>query len=199
MLDQMVRAGWDRLMKPVGRSMARMGVSANALTVVGFLIQIVAALLVLRGRLLAAGLVVIAGALFDVFDGAVAKATGPTKFGALLDSTLDRLSDAVLFGSIVWLYGVDPDVDERRSLLIAGLALGNLLVAFLVSYVKARAEGLGYEANIGIAERAERVIVMVVGLLFDILLIALAVLVAASAITFLQRLLHIRAQAAGDR
>ncbi|MDQ3940370.1 MAG: CDP-alcohol phosphatidyltransferase family protein, partial [Actinomycetota bacterium] len=94
MLDQKIRAGWDRLMQPVGRSMARLGISANALTFVGFAVQVVAAYLVLEGRLFVAGVVVVAAALFDVLDGAVAKATSPTKYGALFDSTMDRLSDA---------------------------------------------------------------------------------------------------------
>ena len=199
MLDQKIRVYWDKGMSPVGRGLGRIGLRANFITVLGVLITLGGAYVVTQGRLLLGAILLTVAALFDVLDGAVAKATGSTtRFGALLDSTTDRLGDASIFAAVAWLYGVDPDVPDRRSLIVAGLALATMVFAFLVSYVKARAEGLGYEAKVGFAERAERMIVIILGLAFDFVPIAIGILCAASLITFLQRLLHVRSIAARD-
>ena len=184
-------------MRPVGRGLAAAHISADAVTLFGVSVQIVASVLIIDGRLLAAGLVSIVAALADAFDGAVAKARGTSsKFGALLDSTTDRLSDALFCVPIAWLYGVSPDVVGRADNGVAALALAALVSSFLVSYVKARAEGLGLECNVGIAERAERIIIIIAGLVFDQLLVALGVLTLLATITFLQRILHVRRQVA---
>ena len=199
MLDQKIRVYWDRGMSPIGRGLGRVGLSANVITVIGVLVTLGAAYFVIEGRLLLAAVAMVGAALFDVLDGAVAKATGSTsRFGALLDSTTDRLGDAAVFAAIAWLYGVAPDTPERRSLVVAGLALGTMIAAFLVSYVKARAESLGYEAKVGFAERAERMIVTMLGLAFDLVPIAIAILFVASVITFFQRLFHVWSVARRD-
>ena len=199
MLNQKIRLYWDRVMNPIGRGLGRMGISANVLTVVGVAISLGAAYLITQGHLFLAALAFTGSALFDVFDGAVAKATESTsRFGALLDSTTDRLGDAAVFAAIAWLYGIEPDTPDRRSLAVAGLALATMVFAFLVSYVKARAESLGYEANVGVAERAERMIVTILGLAFDVVPIALGILCAASVVTFFQRLFHVRSAAIRD-
>lgn len=183
-------------MKPVGRALLRTGVSPDAITIMGVVIQGIAGYLILEGRLFLAGLVATVAALFDALDGAVAKARNrKSTFGALLDSTTDRLSDALFFLPLVWLYGVRPDVAEREDLWVVALAMAALVFSFLVSYVKARAEGLGFECKVGIAERLERLAIMILGLLFDVVLGALVVLTALSAVTFVQRLLHVRKQA----
>src|SRR3712207_4208318 len=94
-INQKLRAGWDRLMSPVGRALARLGLTPNWITMAGVALHVVVAWLILDGRLLVAGLLAIFAAFFDSFDGAVAKARGtPSKFGAFLDSTTDRISDA---------------------------------------------------------------------------------------------------------
>ncbi|MFN2524754.1 MAG: CDP-alcohol phosphatidyltransferase family protein, partial [Actinomycetota bacterium] len=155
MLDTKIRAGWDRMMQPVGRGLARARINPNAITVAGVAVQVGVAAAILEGRLVLAGMVAIAAALFDVFDGAVAKARGLTsKFGALLDSTTDRLSDALFFLPVAWLYGVEPDVARHDEPWVAAVSLATLVLSFLVSYVKARAEGLGYECRVGLVERA---------------------------------------------
>ena len=196
MLDQKIRGVWDRYMKPIGRALARTGLSPDAITLLGVVVQVVAAYFILEGRLVVAALVSIAAAACDALDGALAKARGITsKFGALLDSTTDRLSDALFFLPIAWLYGVSPDLPSRDDPLIAGLALAALVFGFLVSYVKARAEGLGFECKVGIAERAERLAIIILGLLFDVLFGALVLLTVLSAVTFIQRLVHVRKQA----
>ena len=199
MLNIKIRQGWDRFMRPVGRALAAAHVSADAVTLFGVAVQIVASVMILDGRLMAAGLVSVVAAFADAFDGAVAKARGTSsKFGALLDSTTDRLSDALFCVPIAWLYGVSPDVAGRADSRVAALALAALVSSFLVSYVKARAEGLGLDCNVGIAERAERIIIIIAGLIFDQLLVALGVLTLLATITFLQRIVHVRRQVAAS-
>lgn len=196
MLDSKLRGIWDTYTRPLGRGLARTGLTPNVVTVMGVLIQVAAAVMILRGRLAAAAIISIVAALFDALDGAIAKGSGKTsRFGALLDSTTDRLSDSLLFLPLAWLYGVSPDVPSREDHLMAALALVGLVLGFLVSYVKARAEGLGFDAKVGIAERLERLAIMILGLLFDVVLPALILLSLLSAVTFVQRLVHVRKQA----
>lgn len=196
MLNQRLRGGWDVFIKPVGRGLMKTGVSPDVITVMGVVVQGGAAYLIIEGHLVWAGLVSIVAGIFDILDGAVAKAQNrKSQFGALLDSTTDRLSDALFFLPLVWLYGVRPDVAEREDLVVVALAMAALVFSFLVSYVKARAEGLGFECKVGIAERLERLAIMIIGLLFDMVLVALVVLATLSAITFFQRLFHVRKQA----
>jgi CDP-diacylglycerol---glycerol-3-phosphate 3-phosphatidyltransferase len=183
-------------MSPIGRSLARSGVSPDVITYIGVVLQLVVAVLILQGRLLAAGLLAIVAASSDAFDGAVAKAQGAAdKFGAFLDSTTDRLSDALIFLPIAWLFGVDPDIAERDEPWVAAVALAALVFSFLVSYTKARAESLGYECNVGIAERAERLILIIAALILDLLPPALVLLAVLAAITFIQRVVHVHSQA----
>lgn len=198
MLDRKLRAVWNRAVIPVGNVVAKTGLSPNAITALGLVIQAGSALAILQGRLFVAGVVAFVAAVFDLFDGAVARSQNrESPFGALVDSTADRLADMLFFLPLAWLYGVSPDVAEREDLWVAGLALTALVFSFLVSYVKARAEGLGFDAKVGFAERAERVAIMILGLLLDLVLVALVLLTLASAITFVQRVVHVRRQAAG--
>lgn len=195
MLNEKIRVQWDRGMAPVGRFIGRSRISPNAVTILGLLIQVGAAVLILDGAFLAAGLVAIVAAVFDVLDGAVAKARGMTSnFGAFLDSTTDRLADSLYFLPIAWLYAVDPDIPARDEQWVAVLALATLVLAFMVSYVKARAEGLGFKCDIGIAERAERSIIIIAGLILNLVPIMLAVLAAASLVTVIQRIAYVYKQ-----
>ena len=183
-------------MAPVGRALAKTRISPNAVTILGLLIQVGVAVLILDGALRAAGLIAIVAAFFDAFDGAVAKARGMTsKFGAFLDSTTDRLADALYFVPIAWLYGVGPDGASRDEPWVAAAALGALVAGYMVSYVKARAEGLGFDCKVGIAERAERLIIVIAGLILDLVPVAVVILGAASVITVIQRIVHVRRQA----
>jgi CDP-diacylglycerol--glycerol-3-phosphate 3-phosphatidyltransferase len=200
MLDSKIRGHWDRLMKPVGRGLGRIGLTPNAVTLGGVLFQAAVAALILDGRLLAAGLVAVVAALADGLDGAVAKAMGArSDFGAVLDSTTDRLAEALYYLPIAWLYGVSPDIAERDERWVAALALTAMVLSFLVSYIRARAESLGYDAKVGIAERAERAIILILGLILDLVPLSLILLASASAVTFLQRLVHVRRQTAIPR
>ena len=195
MLNQKIRVYWDKGMAPVGRFIGRSRISPNAVTVLGLVIQVGAAVLILEGALVAAGLVALVAAIFDVLDGAVAKARGlASKFGAFLDSTTDRLADSLYFLPLAWLYAVDPDLPSHDEPWVAALALATLVLAFMVSYVKARAESLGFGCNVGIAERAERSIIVILGLVLNLVPVMLAILAVASLVTVIQRIAHVYKQ-----
>ena len=195
MINAKLRSSWDKLMRPFGGALARTPLTPDQVTLFGVLLQGVAAWLIVEGRLFIAALVAVVAALADAFDGALARAKGAGRpFGALLDSTTDRLADALVFLPVAWLYGVDPD-SGHDSELVALLALVALVASFLVSYVKARAEGLGFDCNVGIAERAERLIVIILALAFDVLPLGVGIIAVASIVTFFQRLFYVRAQA----
>lgn len=196
MINSKLRSTWDALMRPVGRGLARTPLTPDAVTYLGVAVQVGVAVLIVQGRLLVAGLVAIVAAVADALDGALAKAQGrSSKWGAFLDSSTDRIADALYFLPLAWLYGVAPDTAGRFSETTALLALVALMGSFLVSYTKARAESLGFDCNVGIAERAERLIVIILALVFDVVPVALGLLCAATAITFLQRMWHVRKQA----
>lgn len=197
MLDTKLRGWWDKAMRPVGRALARTPLSPNAITLLGVAIQVGVAYLILEGRLVAAGLIAIAAAFFDTFDGALAKAKGRTsKFGAFLDSSTDRVADALYFGPIAWLYGVDPDIAARDEPWVAAVTLVAMVASFMVSYVKARAEALGFDCKVGLFERAERLGLLVIALVFsDLLPVLMVVLAVGSTVTVFQRMFHVYGQA----
>jgi CDP-diacylglycerol---glycerol-3-phosphate 3-phosphatidyltransferase len=196
-LNAKIRGMWDKGMRPVGGFVGRTGITPNQITLLGVAVQGVASYLIVVNRLVGAGFVLIAAALLDTIDGAVAKARGLTSsFGAFLDSTMDRLSDALVFLPIAWLYLAEPTAEQADQQWVAAVALVTLVLSFLVSYAKARAEGLGFDCNVGLIERAERLIIMIVALVFSALLPpALVVLAIASLVTLGQRIAHVRRQA----
>jgi phosphatidylglycerophosphate synthase len=194
-INAKIRNGWDKLMRPIGRALAKTPLSPNAITLLGVVLQGVVTWQILEGKILVAGLLGIVSGFSDAFDGAVAKAKGMTsKFGALLDSTTDRLADGLIFGAIAWLYGVSPDIAVHDEPWVAALALATLIVSFLVSYVKSRAESLGFECNVGLVERGERLVLINAALILDLVPPMLIILLATSVFTFLQRLFHVRGQ-----
>lgn len=199
MLNIFARASVAKVLQPLGERLARAGVSPNAVTVAGTLGAVAAAIVFLgRGQFFLATVVITVFVLFDLVDGALARARGTSSpFGAVLDSTCDRLVDAAIFGALAWWYA---GVGDSRALLLAALLA--LALSSLTSYIKARAEGAGLRCDVGIAERAERLIVVLLGTgLHGIgvpfaLAVALWLLVGGSAITVAQRLLEVRRQAA---
>ncbi len=176
--------------EPVVRLLAKTPITPNALTWSGFVVSVGAAVLIGTGHLFAAGFVVLVAGLFDIMDGALARSTNrATRFGAVLDSTLDRVAEAALFIGILAMYAAEQSV---TGVLVTGVAwLGSLLV----SYIRARAEGLGLECQVGIFTRPERVIILALGLLlsqFDnALIIALAIIAVLSLVTAGQRVLYV--------
>ena len=179
-----------RFTEPVVQFLARTPITPSAITWLGFLLTIGAAVLITTGHLLAAGFVVLIAGLFDILDGSLARRTNQvTHFGAVLDSTFDRLSEAVLLLGILVLYAREQSI---TGILLVGVALVGSL---LVSYIRARAEALGLEGQVGLFTRAERVIVLALGLLLNqfnyALITALAIIVAFSFFTVGQRLLYV--------
>jgi CDP-diacylglycerol--glycerol-3-phosphate 3-phosphatidyltransferase len=159
------------------------GFKAWHLTVLGLLTNIAVGVLLVRGERLLPGLLLIPAGLLDVFDGAVARLRGEaSRFGAFLDSVLDRVSDVILFGCLYW------SLAGQRLELEAGLALATMVIALSVSHIRAEAEAAGVELSEGYFQRLERYIAMMIGLpLPGALLPALAILTALGALTVLQR------------
>jgi CDP-diacylglycerol--glycerol-3-phosphate 3-phosphatidyltransferase len=145
---------------PAGRFLARTPLTPNMLTWIGFFITFGAAVLVVLEKFVAAGLVYLGAALFDMLDGALARETGKsTRFGAVLDSSLDRLSEGVVLIALVVMFARSGEPWEA---MLAGMTM---LFSFMVSYIRARIEGLGIECKAGFFTRPERVVLMTVALL----------------------------------
>jgi CDP-diacylglycerol--glycerol-3-phosphate 3-phosphatidyltransferase len=175
--------------QPIVKLLSRTPLTPDVVTWLGFAITIVAAVLIVTGFLLVAGIVVLLAGLFDMLDGALARVTERvTRFGAILDSTLDRLSEAVLLLSLLAVFVQNGQVTE--SILVGVALLGSLMV----SYIRARMEGLGIECKAGLFTRPERVVVMALGLLFShfdlSLLIALSVVTFFSWFTVIERMVY---------
>ncbi len=193
------REFWTRLISPIARLLLRLGVSPDAVTVVGTLgVSFGALFFFPRGQLLTGVLVVTAFVFSDLVDGHMARLSGTSSsWGAFLDSTLDRLGDAAIFGGLV-LYFMGPGESD----VYAALALYCLVRGATTSYARARAESLGMEARGGLAERADRLVAILVmtglSVIFDqawFVPFTLAVLALASTVTVVQRILAVRRQA----
>lgn len=191
MLNIFARASVSRVLDPLGRALVQAGLNPNLMTVVGTAGAIVCALVFIpSGMLLAGTFTVWAFAMLDLLDGAMARARGyGTPFGATLDATCDRLVDGVLFGSIAWWCFV-----VAHDLRAAAAALISLVLGQVISYIKARAEASGLKADGGLIERAERLIIALVGTGLEGLHVPYAVegtlwvLVVLSAVTLGQRM-----------
>ncbi|MHB1431117.1 MAG: phosphatidylinositol phosphate synthase [Streptosporangiaceae bacterium] len=195
---KVLRPGLARLLTPVGRALARTPLTPNMITVIGTVGVSGAALgLLPTGHLFAGAAVCTIFVFSDMLDGALARVTGSSgPFGAFLDSTMDRIADAAVFGGIaIWL------ATGGHDRLLAGVALFCLVVGGLVSYAKARAEGLGLRCDVGIAERTERLIIGLTAIGLSglgvpyVLSAGLWILAVLSAITFGQRIYAARRSA----
>lgn len=203
MLNRFARATITRILTPVARALVALGISPDVVTLVGTLGVCFGALAFYPRGELFWGTIVITGFVFsDTLDGIMARMTGRAgAWGAFLDSTLDRIGDAAIFGGLV-LYYAGSGSDE----VLAALSLACLVLGQVVSYARARAEGLGMTADVGIAERADRLVVVLIitGLTgLDLpevfLLVVLALLAVASFITIVQRMLTVRRQVLARR
>jgi CDP-diacylglycerol--glycerol-3-phosphate 3-phosphatidyltransferase len=175
-----------RITNPIVGILSKSGITPNALTLINLALNIVAAYVIVTGHFLLGGGLVLVSGLFDLLDGALARFTKQTtKFGAILDSTVDRISEAaILCGLLIWYLA-------RGGRLEIVLIFAVLIGSFLVSYVRARAEGLGWQCQVGLFTRAERVIVLAIGLLINQIFIALCVLVVFVFTTVVQRLVYL--------
>lgn len=199
MLDKYARALFTAIFTPIARLLLRLGVSPDAVTVLGTLgVSFGALYFYPRGELLWGTLFIGAFVFTDLIDGTMARLSGrTTSWGAFLDSTLDRVGDGAIFGGLVLFFTGLGDHDVSAALALACLVLG-----FVISYAKARAESLNFTCDVGIAGRADRLTAVLitagfVGLFLPVwvLTTVLALLAVASLVTVLQRILTVRQQA----
>ena len=186
---------------PVALAFGRMGLTPNALTVIGFGIAIVAAFAASRQGWVAAGLLVIVGGVFDLFDGALARATNQvSRLGAFLDSVLDRAGESVLYIGVATGFLI---AGHERVVLLSATAMAS---SFMVSYTRAKSESLGFTpgtgmASVGLAPREVRLVILSLGLLAGaaldaepVLSITLGLITALATITTIQRIVHVTRQ-----
>ena len=189
-----------RIISAMVRALVSAGVHPNLLTTIGVTINVGCGVLFGIGEFFWAGVVLIVANLFDMLDGNVARATGnTTKFGSFLDSTLDRLSDMVVFVGIMAFYASNRPQHSILNVVLAGVAM---MASVMVSYSTARSEGLGVKANVGFLQRPERIVLLIIGALstwdwnsesiwFNRMPQVLWVLAVGSVWTFVHRMFHI--------
>jgi len=186
-LQQLRRRTGARVAEPFIKALSRSRISPNAVTLAGVAITFVAAWLAFEGRFFVAGLVLGGASFFDLLDGALARATGKTsRFGAILDSACDRISEAALLAGIGLWYASAGD------LLALGITFIALVASFLVSYLRARGEAMGIECTVGLCTRPERVIVLALGLLTGFVFPAVCIVALCASVTTVERLLYLQ-------
>ena len=181
------RRGLQRVIDPIAGVLARTPITPNALTLIGAGLNALVAWIAASGNLALAGIVLLLSGLCDGLDGALARRTGTTsKFGAFLDSTLDRYSEGlILFGLLVY-------ASDRGLLLEQRLVFVTLVGSLLISYTRARAEGLGIDCKVGLLTRLERFLIMSAMLISGQVTLGLTLLASLTHVTVLQRVLHVR-------
>jgi CDP-diacylglycerol---glycerol-3-phosphate 3-phosphatidyltransferase len=190
---------------PIALALGRLGLTPNALTVLGFGISVVAAFAASQQAWIVAGLLVIFGGVFDLFDGALARATNKvSRLGAFLDSVFDRAAEAVLYLGIAFGFLIDG---HERAVILAAAAMA---ASFMVSYTRAKSESLGFTpgtgmANVGLAPREVRLVLLALGLLVAaaldperVMSVTLGLIAVLAAITTIQRIVHVTRQTAPE-
>jgi CDP-diacylglycerol--glycerol-3-phosphate 3-phosphatidyltransferase len=186
-LKEASKDAFRQFLQPLVRLLSALRVRPDTLTVLGWALSLCSAVLFGLGHAQIAGAVMLLGGLFDSLDGAVARESNQmSAFGAFLDSTLDRLSEAAIFVGIVFFYAA---AERPYGALLAGVAM---TFSLLTSYARARAEGLGIECQVGLLERAGRVVILSVFSIAGLLMAGLYLVAAGALITTAQRILHVR-------
>jgi CDP-diacylglycerol--glycerol-3-phosphate 3-phosphatidyltransferase len=176
-----------QLLHPLVRLLSALRVRPDTLTILGWALSLGTAVLFGLGYVRVAGIVMLLAGLFDALDGAVARESNRmSAFGAFLDSTLDRISEAAIFVGIVFFYAA---AGRPYGALLAGVAM---TFSLLTSYARARAEGLGIECQVGLLERAGRVVILSVSSILGPLMAGLCLVAAGALVTTAQRILHVR-------
>ncbi len=184
-LRDRIHRSLDQRLLPLCRVLARFGVRPNQITLTGTLVCLAGAVLVATDRLVLGGLVWLAGSALDMLDGALARSQNQvSRGGAFLDSTLDRLSEGVLFAAIAYHFAAQGAAAETALTVVA------LLGALLVSYTRARAEALGAECKVGIITRAERVVLLSLGLCLELVAPTIVLLAILGTVAVAQRIHH---------
>ncbi len=191
MFDGRFRSSVDKGVGPIGTALGRTGLSPDHLTALGLLMAVPAALAIGTGRLALGLVLLIASAVPDLLDGALAKARGTaSKRGAFFDSVADRVTVAIILGGVAWY--LQSSRHAHESLLPFGI----LAVSTLISYERAKAESLGFTAKGGLMERAERIILLCAGLAFSVILVPILwVMLVLTAVTAVQRFVKVWRQA----
>lgn len=195
MFDKHLRARVEQGLRPVGTNLRRTGITADHLTILGVAMAGAAAVAIGAGALRGGFLLLVATAIPDVLDGAVAKASGTASArGAFFDSVSDRLSDSLLLGGVAWYLAT------TQPGRIAVLPMAVLAASMLISYERAKAESLGFDARGGVMERAERLVALGFALVFDSLLVAvLWLMLVLTVVTAIQRFASVWMQASSAR
>ncbi len=188
--SELMRLWFRWFLDPIGGFLNRLGLMPNTITLVGLAGNAVAAFFLAQGNFLVGGLLVLLMGPVDALDGTMARLRGePTDFGAFVDSVTDRYSELLIYGGLLW-HSLQHDEPMTAALVFAAAA-GSVLV----SYVKARAEGVGFEARRGLMTRLERYLVVVPSLLFNQVRLGMWVIAILANVTAVQRILHVRRQA----
>lgn len=183
MVTNFARRWSARIIEPVAMWLGKMGLSPNAVTVLGFFLTAFVAVVLATGRTELGGILLIGTLAFDAVDGTLARLTGATsRFGAFLDSTLDRWAEVVIYLALVWLFLQDG---QDTGVLLSTAAMATSL---LVSYTRARAEGAGFQCKEGLLTRFERMLILIIGLLINQAIWALAIIALLSGLTAVQRI-----------
>ncbi len=195
MFDGRLRSQVDAAVKPIGNSIRKAGISADMITATGIVMAFAAAIAIGAGALHLGFVLLVLTGIPDLLDGAVAKASGKSgPRGAFFDSVSDRLTDGLLFGSIAWFLSASGEPTWIVMLPVAGY-----VTASIVSYIRAKADALGFDARGGLVERAERIILLAIGLLFEPVLIPVLVLIIVlNVITAGQRFVKVWRQASAQ-
>ena len=182
-----LRLWFKWVLDPLGKFFLSLGLTPNMVTMLGLLGNTVGAFFIARGKLLTGGILITVMTPIDALDGTMARLRGEASdWGAYVDSVSDRYSELIIYGGLLYHFLMIGDV--TGGMLTFGAAAGSVLV----SYVKARAEGLGYEAKVGLLTRAERYIVLAPSLVFNLVYIGLGILAVFANFTALQRIWHVR-------
>ena len=180
------------IIEPLAAFLGRLGLSANAITILGCLMSIGVAAVLATGRLQLGGALLIVAAGVDGLDGSLARLNGgATRFGALLDSVLDRVSESAIFLGLAWWYLGQPGIVEEMLAYVAGAG------SLLVSYVRARAEGIGVPCKVGLFTRVERSILLIAALILGLTVPALWILAVGTWLTTIHRIVAVY-RATGD-
>lgn len=177
------------ILDPIGAFLNRLGLSPNTITLLGLVGTTVGAYVIAQGRMTTGAFILLASVLVDAFDGTMARLRGePSDFGAFVDSVSDRYAELVTFGGLLYYFLTQSDYP---GVVVSFIAAAGCV---LVSYVKARAEGLGFTAKVGILTRFERYLVLIPLLVFNQPFLAVAIIAVLANITAFQRIFHVRVQ-----
>ena len=185
-IEYWLRARSQVILVPIARVSDRVGLTPNMLTLVGLALNAVVAAILARGSIALGGLLLLFASAFDALDGTLARVTGrESRFGAFFDSTIDRYSEAIVYGGLL-VYHVNQDA-HSKTLLVYAAIIGSLMV----SYSRARAEGLNIECKVGMLTRADRMLILAVGLILGWVQPVLWLVAIFANLTAVQRMLHV--------